>query len=92
MQKIAIIAIIAAMLEPARTIIEICGGVAAVARITGRSEIRVRRWGYPKSRGGSDGLIPSDMQKLLMDHARKKKLPLEPAHFFPDGDTKGDAA
>lgn len=70
-------------MEPANTIIELCGGFGAVAEMTGRSEIRVRRWTYPKDRGGTDGLIPSDCAKALMGEAAKRGLPLLPSHFFP---------
>jgi hypothetical protein len=80
------------LLEPANTVITICGGVTEVARITGRSEIRVRRWGYPKSRGGSDGLIPSDIQQVLMDFARENDVPLQAEHFFRKKQPQGDAA
>lgn len=71
-------------MEPAKTVIEICGGYAEVARITGRSEVRVRRWEYPKERGGTDGNIPAECQQLLMADARRTKKPLRPEHFFPD--------
>lgn len=70
-------------MEPAKTIIELCGGFAVVAKITGRDETRVRRWTYPKSKGGSGGLIPAECQQLLMDEARRRGLPLAPEHFFP---------
>ena len=70
-------------MEPAKTIIDICGGFRAVAEITGRDETRVRRWTYKKEKGGSDGLIPSECQQVLMDEARKRGLPLTPEHFFP---------
>ena len=66
------------------TIITLCGGYSSVAKITGRDLTRVRRWTYPKARGGSDGLIPSECAALLMDHARKTGLPLTPDHFFPE--------
>ncbi len=72
------------VMEPASTIISLCGGFEAVARMTNRSEVRVRRWTYPKSRGGTDGLIPSDCQKILMNAARRDGLPLTPMHFFPE--------
>jgi hypothetical protein len=80
----AIIACISDMMEPANTIILKCGGVKAVAAMTGRSEVRVRRWGYPKSRGGTDGLIPSDVQQILLREARTAGLPIEPSDFFLD--------
>jgi hypothetical protein len=71
------------------TIITLCGGYKAVSEMTGRDETRVRRWTYPKERGGSDGLIPSDVQQRLMDAARARGLPLTPEHFFP---RSGEAA
>lgn len=44
-------------LEPARTVIAKIG-VDKVAEITGKHVSRVYRWMYPKSRGGTGGLIP----------------------------------
>lgn len=70
-------------MEPANTIIAICGGFRAVAEITGRDETRVRRWTYPKDKGGSGGLIPAECQQIIMDAARERRLPLTPEHFFP---------
>lgn len=77
-------------MEPASTIIEICGGFKAVAEITGRDETRVRRWTYTKEKGGTDGLIPSEIAQILMSEANKRNLPLTPKHFFPQTET--DAA
>lgn len=73
-------------MEPAQKIIEICGGYQAVAKMTGRTISRVHRWTYPKDRGGTDGLIPSDAQQILLREAIKRGLPLTPAHFFPEFD------
>lgn len=69
-------------MEPASTIIEICGGFQAVSEMTGRDVTRVHRWTYPKERGGTGGRIPSDMQTVLLDEAHKRGLPLTPGHFF----------
>lgn len=80
------------MLEPANTIITICGGYDAVAGIVGRSGVQVRRWTYPRERGGTGGLIPSECATILMRHARQAGLPLTPAHFFPPATADGDAA
>lgn len=78
------------MLEPAHTVITICGGYAETARMSGRSEVRVRRWEYPKEKGGTGGLIPSDCQQTLLDAARSEGKDLRPEHFFvvptPDED------
>lgn len=70
------------MMEPAQTIITICGGFSAVADMTARSEIQVRRWTYPKARGGTDGLIPNDRQQPLLLAARARGIDLRPEHFF----------
>ena len=79
------------MLEPAHTIIGICGGYDAVAGIVGRSGVQVRRWTYPRDRGGTGGLIPSECAAILMRHARETGLPLAPEHFFPAELTEGSA-
>ena len=90
---IAISASIRGMCEPAKTIIEICGGYAATAGLVGRSEARVRRWEYPRERGGTGGLIPSDAAMTLMGAARRHGIPLTPDHFFPGaGLSTGEAA
>lgn len=73
------------MMEPAKTIIEMCGGVTAVAGMVGRDGSRVRRWAYPKSKGGSDGLIPSDVQVRLLAEANRRGIGLRPEHFFITG-------
>lgn len=78
-------------MEPASTIIALCGGFHAVAEMTGRTLTRVHRWTYPKDRGGTDGLIPSDAAQALMTAASKRGLPLKPGHFFP-ATSEGDAA
>jgi hypothetical protein len=70
------------MMEPAHTVIAICGGFRAVSEITGRDETRVRRWTYEKTKGGTGGLIPSEMQVVLLDAARERGIDLRPEHFF----------
>lgn len=71
------------MMEPAHTVITICGGFAAVADMTGRHEVNVRRWTYPKTQtGGTGGRIPSDCQELLLNEARARGIDLRPEHFF----------
>lgn len=70
------------MKDPAHTIIQICGGYAAVAEMCDRDETRVRRWCYEKSKGGTGGLIPADSAQTLMRVAKERKIPLRPEHFF----------
>lgn len=71
-------------MEPANSIINLCGGFSAVAEMIDRTEIQVRRWTYPKARGGTDGLIPSDRQRPLLEAARAKGIPLTADHFFSE--------
>jgi hypothetical protein len=80
------------MLEPAHTVITICGGFAAVAAITSRSEVRVRRWCYPKDRGGTGGFIPTECQQMLLDWSRANGSALRPDHFFRPEKPEEDAA
>ena len=72
------------MLNPAKTVIEICGGVPNAAKLANRSENRVRRWTYERERGGTGGLIPADCQVALLDGARREGINLRPEHFFAE--------
>lgn len=72
----------ATMLEPAKTVIEICGGTRATAQMAGRHISNVIRWGYAKERRGSGGRIPSDVQPVLLAEARKRGISLRAEHFF----------
>jgi len=66
----------------AQSVIKKCGGAARVAKITGRTEATVYRWTYDKEKGGTGGLIPSDMQVKLMDAAREGLIDLCADDFF----------
>lgn len=70
------------MLHPASHVIEICGGFDVVAEMVDRHPTRVRRWTYPKNKGGTGGLIPADMQVVLMREAEKRSINLTPSDFF----------
>lgn len=80
------------MMEPAHTIIHLCGGFRSVSEMVGRSEVRVRRWTYSKERGGTDGFIPSEMATLLLQEAQARGIALTPAHFFPANPVEPDTA
>ncbi len=69
-------------MSPAERVIQKCGGHAVVAEMTGVHVTRVHRWTYPKEKGGSDGLIPSQHQQKILDEARARGIDLEPADFF----------
>lgn len=58
------------MFKQAERILDAIGDVS-VARITGRSLGRVKRWRQPKSQGGTDGLVPSEcLMKIWQAHCQ----------------------
>lgn len=63
-------------LEPASSVIDLFGGPVAVAKILGLDRAQVYRWMYPKCQRGTDGLIPSWHQQVLLAHAKRNKIPL----------------
>lgn len=69
-------------MNPASHIIEKCGGYQAVSQMVGVDLSRVHRWTYPKSRGGTDGQIPTRHQAKLLAEAHQRGIQLEPADFF----------
>lgn len=70
-------------LEPAASIIKLCGGFAEVAAWVGCHEIGVRRWTYSRDRkGGTGGLVPARHAQTLLTEARQRGIPLNPDHFF----------
>ncbi len=70
------------MLDPAKNVIEICGGVAETARLANRSLTSVYRWGYPKEKDGTGGLVPSDCQIVLLNAAHAEGIPLKIRDLF----------
>lgn len=74
-------------MNPAQKVIEKCGGPQVVAEMVGVHVSNVHRWTYPKARGGTDGLIPSQQQQALLTAARARGIELDPADFF---DMPGD--
>lgn len=73
------------ILSPARTVIELCGGDLAVSKMVGRGVIRVRRWSWPREKGGSDGIIPVDVMLTLLSSAPANGIRgLTADHFTKD--------
>lgn len=71
------------MLNPAKTVIDICGGPAAVSSMLNVKVSNVYRWTYPKERsGGCGGIIPAVQQAKLLTAARSAGIDLRPEHFF----------
>lgn len=71
----------------ASRIIAKCGGHQQVADMLEVHVSRCHRWTYPKTRGGTDGLIPLRQQQKLIEAARARGIELSPADFF---DMPGD--
>lgn len=75
-------------LEPARSIIEAFGngditaGISVVSEITGRDRSRVLRWMYPKTKGGTDGAIPTGAIQTLFSEAKRRDLQLTADTFI----------
>lgn len=66
----------------AQNIIDKCGGVRPISlwlKITTKS---VYCWTYPKSKGGSGGLVPSKYQSPLLQKAVESGVNLSPNDFM----------
>lgn len=59
------------------------GGAATLAKLIGRNPTSVYRWMYPKSVGGSDGLIPSSALRLVLDAARREGIFITSDDLYP---------
>ena len=70
------------MPNPANKIVKKMGGAIALAQELGLSDVQVRRWGYPKSKGGCDGLIPSVHMSAILQLAVKRDIDLCVSEFF----------
>ncbi len=69
--------------EPADSIIRKLGGNCAVAEITGAAASSVRRWRYPKAKGGTGGQVPNWHIPALLKFAFEAGVDLQPGDFFP---------
>lgn len=71
------------MSNTAQNIIEKFGGPHKLAKLLKLHVSRVYRWTYPKSRGGTDGVIPSRHQLKILKIGRKNNIKVNPKDFFP---------
>lgn len=69
-------------MEPAASIIAICGGVVVVSEWTGLNRSSVLRWTHPKERGGTGGIVPAKHQAEILRRAKAAGLRLFPSDFF----------
>lgn len=79
-------------MNPAKMVIDKLGGHRAVADILEKNVSSVYRWTYPKSNGGTDGLIPIDDAQKLLEHCREAGKDLCPEDFFVLGVDGSNAA
>lgn len=73
------------ILSPARTVIEMCGGASAVAKMTKRNLYRVHRWTWPREKGGLDGIIPLDSMQMILAQATARNIEGLTADHFLQG-------
>lgn len=58
--------------EPAHSVIALLGGVPFVAQLTNRNQSNVARWRSAKSKGGTNGVIPSRVLPILTAEAKRQ--------------------
>ena len=71
------------MLTIAHSVIKKLGGPRAVAGMLAMSTQAVYKWMWPKSKGGTGGLIPAQKQIQLIVAARQRGIMLTKDDFFP---------
>ena len=70
--------------DQATKIIARFGGARRLAKAMGLSPVSVYRWTYPRSSGGTDGLIPSTSTSLIRDTARHEGVLLHASDWTPN--------
>lgn len=69
-------------LDPAATVLAVCGGIPRVAALLELSRSSVWRWTQPKEKGGTGGVVPTKHQSALLKKARDHGIRLFPSDFF----------
>lgn len=70
--------------NPASKIINLLGGEASVAALTGTSYTAPYRWQSPVDKGGTGGRIPAKHIPKLLEEARERGLTLSADDFFAE--------
>ncbi|PCH85475.1 MAG: amino-acid N-acetyltransferase [Piscirickettsiaceae bacterium] len=60
----------------AKTIINLFGGIKPLANAIGKDPATIYRWTYPKSKGGTDGRVPSSAAHLVRQAAAARDISL----------------
>lgn len=65
------------MLNNAKKIIQLFGGINPLATAIGKDPTTIYRWTYPKEKGGTGGTIPASSMKKVLLAAKQQGLSLE---------------
>ena len=68
--------------SPAARVITAFQGVRATARIVKRNSSTISRWLKPRADGGTGGLIPSGLQKAILDYAAANGISITAADLI----------
>lgn len=74
------------ILNPAKNIIDLCGGPQVVSEMTGRTFWRVQRWTWPRAKDGCDGIIPQEAERLILSRAQEFGIDGLVRDLFFEGD------
>lgn len=77
-------------LNPAETVIHEFGGVCATARALGLHKTTVSKWRTPRDKRGTGGLIPSNLQRVVLKRAIELGICVTPEDLIL-GRTYGEA-
>lgn len=61
-------------MTPAEIVITAFGGIVATARAINRDPSTISRWRMPKHQKGSGGSVPTGVQRIILEEARKRGL------------------
>lgn len=59
------------------------GGAIKLAKLLGVEESTVFRWDYPRSKGGTDGIIPGKSLRRVLQLAQQQSISITPADLYP---------
>lgn len=79
------------MVNAAKHVIRKCGGFKQVSEWLDLDLSAVYRFTHERSKGGTDGVIPSRHQAVLLQKSRECGIDLKPDDFFFDGPDEPDA-
>ncbi|MFN8820549.1 MAG: carph-isopro domain-containing protein [Betaproteobacteria bacterium] len=75
-------------MTPADKVIEVFGGIRAVAKLVGRNPSSIQRWKKPRSERGTGGAVPTACQGRLLAIARERGITLTADDLIMTTDTR----